>query len=251
MVDITFRTDGAWGPGKGSNLTPAEVDVNFYGLKLAVEDLQNNPPEPNQIANIVVSGSTLTVIMEDDTEFGPFDLPVAAFSFRGPWEAETAYFVNDLVVVDTALYLVVEQHLSPEEFDAEYEASSGGDFAYQLVLESFGGSGSGGAVVDTVELSFSPQLGDEGTYYRVEVYSPDISEIILPNNSDVAFEIGTELRFFQFGDQNVWVYGDSGVNVENASGFDSKTRDYGSVIWAKKVAANAWDVWGDLLPLGT
>jgi hypothetical protein len=70
-----YRTSGAWGAGKGSNLTPAEVDENFYGHEQRIDDLESSPTEPNQIANIIQTGDTITIVMEDATTFGPFTLP--------------------------------------------------------------------------------------------------------------------------------------------------------------------------------
>ncbi|MBB4520469.1 UNVERIFIED_ORG: hypothetical protein M2435_001249 [Rhizobium sophorae] len=72
---ITFRTAGAWGAGKGSNLTPAEVDGNFYDLDGRVTDLEDNPPTPNQIADITQDGNQITIVMDDASTFGPFTLP--------------------------------------------------------------------------------------------------------------------------------------------------------------------------------
>lgn len=72
---ITFRTAGAWGPGKGSNLTPAEVDENFNDLDGRVSEIEDNPPSPNQIADITQTGDQITIVMEDASTFGPFTLP--------------------------------------------------------------------------------------------------------------------------------------------------------------------------------
>ena len=68
---------GAWGAGKGSNLTAAEVDGNVYYLYQRVSDLEANPPQANGIANIVVSGATFSVVLDDATVLGPYDIPVA------------------------------------------------------------------------------------------------------------------------------------------------------------------------------
>ena len=38
-MTITYRTPGAWGPGKGANLTAAEVDGNFHGLSKDVRTI--------------------------------------------------------------------------------------------------------------------------------------------------------------------------------------------------------------------
>ena len=76
-LSTIFRTIGAWGAGKGANLTPAEVDGNFYELKTAIEDLQDNPPSAVGVANITGDGANLTIFLEDSTTFGPFPLPTA------------------------------------------------------------------------------------------------------------------------------------------------------------------------------
>ena len=82
-MTITYRTSGAWGAGKGSNLTPSEVDLNFYDVDQRIAVFEGTPPDPNDISNIVVSGTQMTIILEDATEFGPFTLPTAAFSWEG------------------------------------------------------------------------------------------------------------------------------------------------------------------------
>ncbi|MBB2698972.1 UNVERIFIED_ORG: hypothetical protein GGI66_003649 [Rhizobium esperanzae] len=72
---ITYRTSGAWGAGKGSNLTPAEVDENFNDLDGRVSELEGNPPTANQIADITQVGDQITIVMDDASTFGPFTLP--------------------------------------------------------------------------------------------------------------------------------------------------------------------------------
>jgi hypothetical protein len=62
---------------KGSNLTAAEVDGNFTDLDTRVDTLETDPPVANGIANIVVTGSTFVVVLDDATELGPYDIPVA------------------------------------------------------------------------------------------------------------------------------------------------------------------------------
>lgn len=74
-MTLTYRTSGAWGSGKGSNLTAAEIDGNTYDLDQRVAALETDPPEPNQISNITQSGNTITIHLEDGTTFGPFLLP--------------------------------------------------------------------------------------------------------------------------------------------------------------------------------
>lgn len=120
---ILFRTTDAmqWGTGKGSPLTAAEVDENFYTLATKVKDIQDNPPTPVEIANFQVVGSQLKIFMNDGTEFGPFTLPYAAFTFRDEWLPDgVQYYELDLVsVAGRGLFLVRLDHLSDTEFDPD------------------------------------------------------------------------------------------------------------------------------------
>jgi len=76
-MTITYRGDGAWGTGKGSNLTPGEVDGNFHDLDSRVDALETVPPEPIEISLITQAGDTITVHMSDGSTHGPFNLPYA------------------------------------------------------------------------------------------------------------------------------------------------------------------------------
>lgn len=78
-MTITYRTTGAWGAGKGANLTPAEVDGNFHDLATRVGSLETDAPQPVNIADITVVGTQMTIVLEDATSFGPFTLPQANF----------------------------------------------------------------------------------------------------------------------------------------------------------------------------
>lgn len=132
-MPVIYRTDGAWGTGKGGNLTPAEVDGNFHTLAQALEDLDTGPA-PAEIDNIVVVGNQMTIILDDAREFGPYTLPTAALRWRGDWSAATVYAVNDLVSVGgQGVFLVLVAHTSDASFDPDYLVGS--DIAYQLVLE--------------------------------------------------------------------------------------------------------------------
>ncbi len=115
---IVFRTAGPWGPGKGSNLTPTEVDENFDHLHQRVLVIELNPPLPIEITSITVVGSAMTINMGDGSKFGPFTLPVATFVFRGNWAPLTNYFVNDTFLEPgDGLYVVVTDYQSATAFD--------------------------------------------------------------------------------------------------------------------------------------
>lgn len=133
-MPIIYRTTdaGQWGTGKGGNLTPAEVDGNFYTLAQAIAAFDTGPA-PAEIDNIVVAGNQMTIILDDAREFGPYTLPTAALRWRGNWSAATPYEVNDLVTVGgQGVFLVLVAHTSDSTFDPDYLVGS--DVAYQLVL---------------------------------------------------------------------------------------------------------------------
>jgi hypothetical protein len=100
-MDITFRTLGAWGAGKGSNLEASEVDTNFWSLAEAIIALQNNPPLPVGIALVTVTGTQMTITLTDGTVMGPFVLPVLTFRWRGEYDGATLYAALDVFTVST------------------------------------------------------------------------------------------------------------------------------------------------------
>ena len=66
---VIYRTAGAWGAGKGSNLTAAEVDTNFYTLAEAIETLETYGVTTDTITNVTASGSTFTFFTSAGGEF--------------------------------------------------------------------------------------------------------------------------------------------------------------------------------------
>src|SRR3954447_5922153 len=106
MTSIIYRTTGSWGAGKAANLTPAEVDGNFYDLEQRLDGLESNPPQAVSIASLDVIGGQLIVTLTDLTTHGPFPLPVASMRWAGEWQPATVYFKNDFLTHDGNLYLV-------------------------------------------------------------------------------------------------------------------------------------------------
>jgi hypothetical protein len=98
MDSITFRTNDAarWGNGQGSDLTAHEIDVNFWVLYTALLAIQDHADTNAGIASFQVSGDQFTVWLTNHVELGPFYLPVAAFNWRGAWQANVPYNVNDV-----------------------------------------------------------------------------------------------------------------------------------------------------------
>lgn len=121
----TYRTAGAWGAGKGSNLTPAEVDENFYELRTDLDDVIANPPTANSIETITASGFTWTVTLTDGTELDPLPVPVVYTVWRGDWTPLTLYSAADLFrVEDQGIFAVLQDHTSAATFDPDAAAGS-------------------------------------------------------------------------------------------------------------------------------
>lgn len=134
-MTIVYRTAGAWGPGKGSNLTPAEVDGNFAQLDERLTDLEGAVPQPVSIDTIEVTGGAFTVTLTDATVLGPFALPTAAWRWTDVWSASTAYYANDLFKKDGGIYLVLLDHTSGATFDPLAFDVDDGNY-YQLLIQA-------------------------------------------------------------------------------------------------------------------
>lgn len=120
MVATHFRTDDPlrWGTGIGRNLSAVEFDEITYAFKLAIEALQNDRPQPNDIASITTTQTMMTITLDDGTEF-VVPVPVLAFSWRGEWVADTVYDILDVFTVQLqGLFLTRILHTSAATFDA-------------------------------------------------------------------------------------------------------------------------------------
>jgi hypothetical protein len=118
MTDnLVFRTTDSekWGTGKGSALSATEVDLNFWEVIQRIIALETDPLAPVTIADITGDNASITIIMSDETEYGPFPLPVAQFTFYSAWENNHEYNVNDFILVEgSGTYLVLIDHTAPD-----------------------------------------------------------------------------------------------------------------------------------------
>lgn len=122
---ILYVTTGVWGAGVGRQLTAAEIDGNIWDLDSRLETLESNPPTPINIQTIQVTGSQMTIILEDYTEFGPFTIPTSQWTFMNEWADATVYVQNNVFTKDYALYLVNVNHVSAAPFDANASSIDG------------------------------------------------------------------------------------------------------------------------------
>jgi hypothetical protein len=133
-MTIIYRTDGPHGPGKPGNLTASEVDGNFFDLAARVASLEESGGiEPNQIYSIDVVDNQMTITMDDlTTVYGPFPLPVAAFTWTDAYQPNFEYALYDFFTADDGMYLVLQAHESATEFDPAEFNSEGA--LYELVF---------------------------------------------------------------------------------------------------------------------
>ena len=117
-MDLIFRTDGAWGPGKGANLQAAEVDANFWSVATEILNLQDNPALPTGIQSITISGTQMTITLTDGSVMGPYTIPVLVMRWRDEWQPQTPYVQLDVFKrTDQGIYLVQLDHVSGDTFD--------------------------------------------------------------------------------------------------------------------------------------
>jgi hypothetical protein len=239
-VTLTFRDV------KGSNLTADEVDENFRDLDGRVTAVESSPPAPNNIDEITVSGSQMTVIMEDASTHGPFTLPTARWRWREEFADATVYAVEDFFSdPDTgSIYRVLIGHTSATPFDPDL--LSGGDPVYELILDASNlGGGLGNFVTKTA--SFTPAADEANKFFIIDTFN-DIT-VTIPEDATTNFAVGT-----MFGFIRKFVYGVTTFDHETGSGgleyADGQTfksyRD-GSVVYAMKIDDDLWRLWGDLI----
>jgi hypothetical protein len=86
-------------------------------------------------------------------------------------------------------------------------------------------------------------LTDNGYYTRCS--NTTLITITIPNNSSVAFPLGSELIFFQAGSGNVLFANAAGVTLNSKESLVNLSGQY-SAATLKKIATNTWDLIGDL-----
>ena len=248
-MTLTYRTAGAWGAGKGSNLTAAEIDSNFYQLDQRITALEGDIPDPIQITAISVAAGAISLLMSNATTIGPHPLSSARFTHRGDYAPSTAYNKLDIIRADAAAWLVLTGHTSAATFDSD-AVDEGTNPLYGLISRDAQLTRTVTTIADNPGVGYGPwpdgpTLAHANGYIR-SLQSDTDMEIKIPLNADVAFPIGTELLFGQWGAEPVNVYGDSGVTVNYPD--STVTNGLGSVIIAKKIGTDEWDIYGDTAP---
>ena len=174
---MLYRTDDLtrWGTGKGANLAPVEIDLNFWELAQRLVAVETGGAAANGIANIGVVGSQMTVYLEDGTALGPYTLPTAMIRYRGDWAISTAYNEMDLVTVpSTGVYLVLRDHTSSATaFDALAEDAEGNPlYRFLFPMGTGGGASSVAELTDVDVVSEPPTHGQTLVYWYGDGSNP-------------------------------------------------------------------------------
>lgn len=136
-MTITYRNNdpvsGRW-TGIGTDLSPYQIDSNFYECVSRIATLEANTKFTVSISFITISGNDITFHMTDHTTQGPFTIPVSTFRSRGAWQPSTPYLVNDTVSINGTLYLVIFAHTSASTFDPGANDGHGHNY-YSAMIE--------------------------------------------------------------------------------------------------------------------
>lgn len=207
----TYRTNGAWGAGIGVNLTPAQVDENFYELRSDLDDLIANPPTADSIVSVTQSGLDLTFHTTLGNSLGPLVMPYIGPVWRGEWTPLTLYSAADqFKVTGEGVFIVLENHTSAATFDA---AATGGSPPTALYTEIIGIFDPTTSVLDDLSDvdAPSPSLGQVLTWsgspaaWRAEdtaatvTVLDDLIDVIAPSPS-----VGQVLRYLGGSPDALW-----------------------------------------------
>jgi hypothetical protein len=154
---IVYRTDGAWGTGKGSNLAPAEVDGNFYDLDGRITNFEDNPPLPIEPISITITGYDFSMGLSNGETLGPVTMTMPVPQWRGVWTPNTLYNDLDFITAppppdgDGGFGAVMMTHTSGSTFS--WAATGASDLP--LYREIVGGTGMTVGMADLTDVSLT------------------------------------------------------------------------------------------------
>lgn len=234
-MPVIYRTAGAWGAGKGGNLTPVEVDGNFWDVDQRIETVLAGLV-PVEIVSVGLSGSQLTFTLSDSTVLGPVTVPLPRLAWRSDWAATTAYARNDMVrVAGEGLFIVAEDHTSPGAWDEAHLV--GGDPAYILAFAE------PRATVTTVATT-THTLAAASVYAYHRFTHASGCTITVPANATVALPVGTEFHLRQSAAGGLTISAAVGVTINIPTALEASTDREGAVVTVKKIGADEWDLFG-------
>lgn len=207
---ITYRAD------KGSNLTHAEVDTNFYEVSTLADTTENALLSPVSVEDVSVEGSALTITLSNGDEKGPYNLPAPKLTYRGSFQAGYPYQIGDLFAANDNVFLVIQGFISAATFNSE-DTLSGQPIVIPIL---------GTPIYTEAQMFFpgQPDVGVIGQYVagrdmvldKINAYfdtAPDAEEIYSIRRS------GVDIGFITFeADEHIGVIGLSGGEVSLSAG---------------------------------
>jgi hypothetical protein len=126
-MTFTWRTTGAWGTGKGTNLVEAEFDQNFYDAQLALAVATSNKSTPIGISKVMWDNyfGKVGFFGSSDNLLGFFYYPPVDTYHRYGYLAKYLYGENNLLMTGVHMYLVLREHISDDVFDPNKEDTDG------------------------------------------------------------------------------------------------------------------------------
>lgn len=176
---IVYRNAGAWGAGKGSQLTPTEADGNFHDINSRVDALETSPKIAKVITSVSGDQNTLTINFSDATT-QDLEMPVEHWSWRGEMQPSTQYYKGDVVYWpfpnteqrvaefgQRGLYLATQDILTRNQFfyDDDLTADNNGDGIPNFVLIYDMWQSPSGKTVGTY--GFGTYVGNDGEHAPV------------------------------------------------------------------------------------
>lgn len=241
---IVFRTNdgGRWGTGKGANLTPQEVDLNFWELLSRLTVVEGSVTR--SISSVTVSGSQMTIHYTDATS-DTITLPYATFVWKGEWLPATLYASLNIVTFNNSVYLVLLSHTSAGEtigFDPD-AVNEDDQPLYQLMFSLPDPNAGTFDLVSEGDNLLSSNL-DGWVFGYDGGEGPAIVSIDLQETHGM--RSGAVIEFVQRGNDAIIIEPITGVSINYPADKSPQTRTQWSTIRLRQLDADQWVLSGDL-----
>lgn len=190
VASLTYRTsDGTrWGGGLGFDLPAVLIDLNFWTLFDALDQLtthvNSSAAAGIDFINQPAGGNLFFIHLTDHRVLGPFTIPTSQWNPRGAWQANTAYAPFDVFYQNGSLYIVTTQHTTGSTFNVNLNDGLGHNFYVLLLVQPTNQIPTNGTVGQRLaHASGSPfalqWVNDHVRMYEFVAGSPDPGELIM------------------------------------------------------------------------